>query len=166
MRQVTALSCRKLATGFILHFPTTSARGGHGLCKARVHVTGENRDPSFLLPSLPEPQRRVGSQRRAQGTGQLCQTLRPQLPHTSAPAASVLQRWQEGHRERPQAEEEAELVPSGAAQHPAAQRAGLPMSKQGEVGCSHPRDSQFVQRAVQLAASPSTPQDPSSSPGT
>lgn len=152
IRQGTPLSCRKVVTGLSLFFPTTSAHGGHGLCEARVHGTGLNRDPSFPFPPSQNPSIVLGARGELQARSSCakrgtlsCPKSLPWLPAMAG---------------------ELRRLSSFPEVHWPHRRAGLPVSEQGEVGCDPPWDRQLVQHAVQHAASPSASADPSSSPGT
>lgn len=157
IRQGTPLSCRKVVTGLSLFFPTTSAHGGHGLCEARVHGTGLNRDPSFPFPPSQNPSVALGARGELQARGSCakrgtlsCSKSLPWLPAMAGEPSGELRR----------------RLSSFPEVHRLHRRAGLPVSEQGEVGCAPPRDRQLVQHAVQHVASPSASADPSSSPGT
>lgn len=160
IRQGTPLSCRKVVTGLNLFFPTTSAHGGHGLCEARVHGTGLNRDLSFPFPPSQNPSIALGARGELQAWGSCakrgtlsCSKSLPWLPAMAGEPSGELRRRLSSFPEVQQ---------SSYWPH---RRAGLPVSKQGEVGCAHSRDSQPLQHFVQHTASLSASPDPSNSPG-
>lgn len=123
IRQGTPLSCRKVVTGLSLFFPTTSAHGGHGLCEARVHGTGLNRDPSFPFPPSQNPSVALGARGELQARGSCakrgtlsCSKSLPWLPAMAGELRRRLSSFPEVHWLH--------------------RRAGLPVSKQGEVSCA------------------------------
>lgn len=124
---------------------------------AVLHGTGVNHDSSFPFPPSQNPSIVLGARRELKARGSCakpCALRRCLIPAALAgePSGELRRRLSSFP----------EVQQSSYWPH---RHAGLPVSKQGEVGCAHSRDSQPLQHFVQHTASLSASPDPSNSPG-